>query len=233
MYEELGVLGYMVSIGLTLCVAALGYFYHYQLRTGGGNRLDVTKLFAHNLPDLPPIKLTLAQLLGFDGTRSDGRILVALKGKIYDVSNDLPEFGLDGTLSHVAGRDFTHYLNMIMSLQDSEINYVDRWEAILEKNYTRVGIVIDDLGNPLINTVEIMSGSSSQNAKEIEDGQEDVLEANKITETDSETKILNVLSNKTLNEVLTAETLPSDTVSQKSGIDLNSDSMINKEVSDH
>ncbi|KAI8043605.1 membrane-associated progesterone receptor component 1 [Drosophila gunungcola] len=220
MDEVLGHLGCMVSIVLTLCVAILGYFYayHYHLTSGRGNRTDVTKLFAPNLPDLPPIKLTLSQLLGFDGTRSDGRILVALKGKIYDVSNDLPEFGLDGTLSHVAGRDFTHYLNMIMDLHDTKINYVHRWEAILETNYSRVGILIDELGNPLFQTTNNVGVESSGNAEEVREDQD---EAVKITETNSETKISNGMPKKKLSEVLTAETLPSDTVPQKSFMDPN------------
>ncbi|XP_017115584.1 membrane-associated progesterone receptor component 1 [Drosophila elegans] len=228
MDEVLGHLGCMVSIVLTLCVAVLGYF-HYHLRNGGGNRIDANKLFAPNLPDLPPIKLTLAQLLGFDGTRSDGRILVALKGKIYDVSNDLPEFGLDGTLSHVAGRDFTHYLNMIMNLHDTKINYVHRWEAILETNYSRVGILIDELGNPLFQTTNNVGVESSGNAEEVREDQDDVVEAVKITETNSETKISNGMPKKTLSEVLTAETSSSDTVPQKSFMDANLDSMVIKE----
>jgi len=32
---------------------------------------------------------------------------------------------------------------------------VDRWEAILETNYSRVGIVIDELGIPLSKKVVI------------------------------------------------------------------------------
>ncbi|XP_017050583.1 uncharacterized protein LOC108094494 [Drosophila ficusphila] len=136
MDEELGKLGCAISILLTIVMAALAYLYIYQnqLHSGGASLLDMRKLYAAELPDLPPIKLTLEQLLKFDGTRSDGRILVALKEKIYDVSNDLLEFGLHGTLSHVAGMDFTQYLH------ETEIN---RWEIILQKNYSCVGIVIE------------------------------------------------------------------------------------------
>jgi len=109
MNEELGDFGCMVSIALTFCAAALAYLYvyRYKLRTGGRNQLDLAKLCATDLPYLPPIKLTLDQLLGFDGTRSDGRILVALRGKIYDVSSDFPEFGKNWVLLTLCGMNIS------------------------------------------------------------------------------------------------------------------------------
>ncbi|XP_017012089.2 membrane-associated progesterone receptor component 1 [Drosophila takahashii] len=233
MNEELADLGCMVSIVLTFCAAVLGYLYvyHYQLRTGKRSQLlDVTRLSATDLPDLPPIKLTLDQLLGFDGTRSDGRILVALRGKIYDVSSDFPEFGLNGTLSHVAGRDFTYYLTTIMEMHNSEVNYVDRWEDILETNYSRVGIVIDDLGNPLIET---FGNTDYQNTEIVEEDQKEMVEAESIGATDSATIISNVKLNKTLNgSFLTAESLPSDSIPQKYFEEPNSDLIITAEISD-
>ncbi|XP_039500956.1 membrane-associated progesterone receptor component 1 [Drosophila santomea] len=215
--EELSVLGFTVNIVLTLCAAVLGYLYaYYHQWSDRRNQLTVSKSLAAELPDLPPIKLTLDQLLRFDGTRSDGRILVALKGKIYDVSSDFAEFGLKGTLSHVAGRDFSNYLESIMDAHKSEINYVDRWEAILVTNYSCVGIVIDELGNPLVEKIE------NHIADVVEETQEDFVEP--IT--------ANEKSVKTLNEVLTAETLPSDIKSEKSLEENNSEIRISEEVSE-
>ncbi|XP_017050569.1 membrane-associated progesterone receptor component 1-like [Drosophila ficusphila] len=194
MDEELGKLGCAISILLTIVMAALAYLYIYQnqLHSGGASLLDMRKLYAAELPDLPPIKLTLEQLLKFDGTRCDGRILVALKGKIYDVSNDLLDFGLDGTLSHVAGRDFTQYLKMIMDLHETEINYIDRWEIILQKNYSCVGIVIDELGSPLIKSDEDLGSNNFQNTKEVEEVEEDqmdVVQEAEVSEIPSETVV--------------------------------------------
>ncbi|XP_016963438.1 membrane-associated progesterone receptor component 1 [Drosophila biarmipes] len=234
MHEELDDMGCVVSIVLIFCAAALAYLYvyRYQLRHGGRIQLDLAKLRATDLPDLPPIKLTLDQLLGFDGTRSDGRILVALRGKIYDVSSDFPEFGLNGTLSHVAGRDFTYYLETIMDMHNSEINYVDRWEAILETNYSRVGIVIDELGHPLIEKKSSLSVKDPQNSETVEQDQEGVVRAEEVGATDSDTAVSNVKSKKTLNEVLTAETLPSHTMPLKYFEEPNSDLVITAEMSD-
>nr|XP_016935842.1 membrane-associated progesterone receptor component 2 [Drosophila suzukii] len=236
MNEELSDFGCMVSIALTFCAAALAYLYvyRYKLRTGGRNQLDLAKLCATDLPDLPPIKLTLDQLLGFDGTRSDGRILVALRGKIYDVSSDFPEFGLNGTLSHVAGRDFTYYLETIVDMHNSEINYVDRWEAILETNYSRVGIVIDELGNPLIEKSSNMGVKDlkMQNTEIVDQDKAVMVDAEEIGVTVTDTVVSNVRSKKTLNEVLTAEAFPSDTIPEKHLKEPNSDLIITAEMSD-
>ncbi|EDW45929.1 membrane-associated progesterone receptor component 2 [Drosophila sechellia] len=215
---ELKAFGFTVNIVLTVLASVLVYLYAYWHHwvNKEENELTVSKLLTTKLPDLPPIKLNLDQLLGFDGTRSDGRILVALRGKIYDVSSDFEEFGLTGTLSHVAGRDFTNYLNSIMDMHNSEINYVDRWESILETNYSCVGEVIDEQGNPLMGKLE------NHNADVVEETEEDMMEPINTNEK----------SMKTLNEVLNAETLPSDNKSEKCSEEPNSEIRIHAEISD-
>ncbi|XP_043662087.1 membrane steroid-binding protein 2 [Drosophila teissieri] len=218
--EELSGLSFTVTIVLTICAAALGYLYaYYRQCSSKKNQLTVAKCPATKLPDLPTIKLTLDQLLEFDGTRSDGRILVALKGKIYDVSSDFEEYGPKGTIRHIAGRDFTNYLKWIMDSHTNEVNYVARWEGILVTNYSCVGYVIDELGNPLVPQFE------NHIADVVEETQEDMVEPIKANEK----------SVKTLNEDLTAETLPSDTKSKKKKNQLeetNSEIRISAEVSE-
>lgn len=217
---ELSAFGFTVNIVLAVLASVLVYLYaywHYYVNEER-NELTVSKLLATNLPDLPPIKLNLDQLLGFDGTRSDGRILVALRGKIYDVSSDFEEFGLTGTLSHVAGRDFTNYLKSIMDTHNSEINYVDRWESILETNYSCVGEVIDEQGNPLMGKIE----NHDVDVDVMEKTEEDMIEPIKANEK----------SMKSVNKVLTAETLPSDNKSQKCLEESNSKILIHAQISD-
>lgn len=176
--EALGDYSIVVSVVLTLFVVLLSYAYAYLfgLKSKKDEQGDIKKLFApKELPELPTVKLTLDQLIGFDGTRSDGRILVALKGRIYDVSSDLQEFGLGGTLSHVAGRDFTNYLNHIMRTNQTEMNYVDRWEAILETNYSCVGYVIDEQGNRLVESASVIDECDVEDVGEVPHGSETVV----------------------------------------------------------
>ncbi|XP_020807912.1 membrane steroid-binding protein 2 [Drosophila serrata] len=151
MFEELIDLKTFIICLLILCIPAFGYFYgiydHWTKRKELVSPLIPTPF---QLPELKDIRLTVNELLDYDGTRSDGRILVALKGLIYDVSSDVLEFGVGGTLSHVAGNDFTQYLRRIMNVHHTEINYVERWGEILETNYKRVGFLIDESGNSLV-----------------------------------------------------------------------------------
>lgn len=152
----------LISSVLVLCMTALGYFLVSRYRsTKRKNRVKPLIVVPQKLPELKDIRLTLDELMGYDGTRSDGRILVALKGVIYDVSSDSLEFGLGGTLSHVAGSDFTHYLSRIMEFNDTEIDYVERWKAILETNYTRVGILVDESGISLVETTNLQYPENS------------------------------------------------------------------------
>ncbi|XP_017099711.2 membrane-associated progesterone receptor component 1 [Drosophila bipectinata] len=183
----------VVGVVLTLIVGILSYVcaYVFDFKSKKAEQVDLKKNLApRELPALGTIKLTLDQLLGYDGTRSDGRILVGLKGKIYDVSSDLQEFGLGGTLSHVAGRDFTNYLNHIMRSNQTQTNYVDRWEAILETNYSCVGFIVDERGKPLVEGTKIMDDEDQDAA---------VPETNIVP-----------------NEVLETEPLPAAEVDQKS-----------------
>ncbi|EDV32118.2 uncharacterized protein Dana_GF15666 [Drosophila ananassae] len=197
----------VVSVVLTLFVVLLSYAYAYlfDLKSKKNEQGDIKKLFApKELPELPTVKLTLDLLLGFDGTRSDGRILVALKGKIYDVSSDLQEFGLGGTLSQVAGRGFTNNLNHIMRTNQTEINYVDRWEAILETNYSCVGYLIDEQGNRLIESAKVIDESHVEDVSEEQDASEE--QDTEVVE--SETAVLD----KMLNELLETEPLVQKTL---------------------
>lgn len=133
-----------ITILLTFCVVVLIYIYAYffQLRMCP-KKPDFRR--NSDLPNLPPLKLTVEKLAGFNGTRPDGRILLALKGNIYDVSSNKSEFGVGGILNHVAGKDLTRFLEHIMRIQGSGIDYVSKWKETLETNYHIVGQLVPTL----------------------------------------------------------------------------------------
>lgn len=96
------------------------------------------------LPPLDSVKLTMKELAEYDGSRGDGRILVAFKKIIYDVSSGLEEFGPRGTLACVAGRSLTDYLEKSISPVETRNNFIDRWEMLLNRNYIAVGVLVPD-----------------------------------------------------------------------------------------
>ena len=59
-------------------------------------------------PPMPPMKkqdFTLKQLRPYDGTGDDGRVLVAVNGRVYDVTKGTRFYGPGGPYSGFAGRD--------------------------------------------------------------------------------------------------------------------------------
>lgn len=98
-------------------------------------------------PELPPFpfsRMTANQLLDYDGTRRDGRILIAFKGKIYDVSTGLEEFSPQGVLGCVAGKNFSEYLERTLQPRETIVDYITRWDSLLDKNYPLVGILVEE-----------------------------------------------------------------------------------------
>ncbi|XP_022221500.2 uncharacterized protein LOC111073485 [Drosophila obscura] len=197
-------------IGIVLIFCAIILFY---LGIGYGYKSwsQVNTLYEMPvLPRLHSLALTLGQLKRFNGKRQDGRILVAFKGKIYDVSGE-SEFIVGGSLNFVAGTDFSHYLNTELPLEPMErIEFVERWETLLKTIYSCVGILIDCQGNPLF----IRKNRNWPSNEALEDFMEDqtILDfcndqfQTKSVEADVENSSNNEMTHQLLNDILSAET---------------------------
>lgn len=59
---------------------------------------------------MPKQDFTLEQLKHYDGVQSDGRILFAVLGKVFDVSRSAEFYGPGGPYSVFAGRDASRAL---------------------------------------------------------------------------------------------------------------------------
>ncbi|KAH8396174.1 hypothetical protein KR222_004542, partial [Zaprionus bogoriensis] len=107
------------------------------------------------------VKLTKKQLSEYDGKqRSDGRILIAFKRVIYDVSQGLDEFGPQGSLACVAGGNLSDYLEHAIQPIESRQDFIERWEMLLNKNYMVVGILASE---------NVYTESEQQDDKQVED----------------------------------------------------------------
>lgn len=132
-----------------LALTALGYFALFSKKKPKEEKKteESSKKAAPAPAPLPPldsVKLTMNELAEYDGSRGDGRILVAFKKIIYDVSSGLEEFGPKGTLACVAGRSLTDYLEQSISPIETRNNFIDRWEMLLNKNYIAVGVLVSE-----------------------------------------------------------------------------------------
>lgn len=106
-------------------------------------------------PSLPPMKkrdFTLEELKEFDGkTREDGRILIAVNGKVFDVTKGKMHYGPKGPYSVFAGRDASRGLatfslenandqyDDLSDLQPHEMESVLEWEMQFKEKYDYVG----------------------------------------------------------------------------------------------
>ncbi|KAK3599988.1 hypothetical protein CHS0354_012642 [Potamilus streckersoni] len=107
-------------------------------------------------PELPKMKrqdMTLEQLREYDGKGKDGRILIAVNGKIFDVTLGKRFYGPGGPYGLFAGRDasralatfslsddaFRNEYDDLSDLNSMQMESVSEWEIQLREKYDYVG----------------------------------------------------------------------------------------------
>lgn len=106
---------------------------------------------------------TVAELREYNGTREDGRILVAINFNIYDVSRSKHYYGPDGVYPNYAGRDISRNLinfsvetneceefDDFSDLSISQMNTLREWDQQYREKYLFVGKLLRD-GEPHTN----------------------------------------------------------------------------------
>merc|ERR1712166_1732037 len=95
--------------------------------------------------------MTLTELKKYDGSDSDGRVCVAVLGKIYDVTKGKRFYGPGGPYSGFAGRDASRGLatfsvepvsdqfDDLLDIKSGELDQVKEWELQFSEKYTLVG----------------------------------------------------------------------------------------------
>uniref|UniRef100_A0A0B7A1B0 Cytochrome b5 heme-binding domain-containing protein n=2 Tax=Arion vulgaris TaxID=1028688 RepID=A0A0B7A1B0_9EUPU len=107
-------------------------------------------------PDLPPLKkqdFTLEQLKEYDGKGSDGRVLIAVNGKVFDVTRGKRFYGPGGPYGLFAGHDASRALatfslgedalkneyDDLSDLNSLQMESVREWEMQFQEKYVYVG----------------------------------------------------------------------------------------------
>lgn len=105
------------------------------------------------LPRMKKKDLTLDELRKCDGTGEDGRICIAVNGRIYDVTRGKQFYGPGGPYSNFAGRDASRALALftvsesalksenddLSDLTSAEMSRMREWQIQLEEKYDFVG----------------------------------------------------------------------------------------------
>ncbi|XP_017105385.2 membrane-associated progesterone receptor component 1 [Drosophila bipectinata] len=100
---------------------------------------------------------TVGELREFDGSRHDGRILVAINFNVYDVSNSPHYYGPHGVYPNYAGRDISRNLinfsvesnesadfDDLSDLSIGQMNILREWDQQYSEKYPYVGKLLRD-----------------------------------------------------------------------------------------
>ncbi|KAH8266673.1 hypothetical protein KR018_009529, partial [Drosophila ironensis] len=116
--------------------------------------LDPLQAGQQDPADLAPMRcdFTVAELRRFDGTRTDGRILVAINFSVYDVSRSKHYYGPEGIYPNYGGRDISRNLinfsvesnerkefDDLSDLSLSQMSTLREWDLQYRERYPYVG----------------------------------------------------------------------------------------------
>ncbi|KAK7870479.1 hypothetical protein R5R35_000751 [Gryllus longicercus] len=107
-------------------------------------------------PNLPKLQkdFTLEELKKYNGTQADGRILIAVNGFVYDVTEAKQFYGPGGPYAAFAGRDASRGLatfsvvsnedgyDDLSDLSPTELASLREWELQFQQKYEFVGALL-------------------------------------------------------------------------------------------
>ncbi|CAG0892828.1 unnamed protein product [Darwinula stevensoni] len=153
---QVGILSSLVSeiveSPLNICLLCVCIYLLYKLvgsRLKGDERSS-----ASDSPSLPKMKkrdFTIDELKIFDGKQGDGRILIAVNGKVFDVTRGRKFYGEGGPYSVFGGRDASRGLatfstgevkdgyDDLSDLTTAQMDSVREWEQQFIEKYDLVG----------------------------------------------------------------------------------------------
>ncbi|XP_034473526.1 membrane-associated progesterone receptor component 1 [Drosophila innubila] len=98
---------------------------------------------------------TVKELREYNGTRDDGRILLAVNHKVYDVSTAMHFYGKDGAYPHYAGSDISRNLinihkndrdefDDLNDLTEAQMTALISWDQQYAEKYPLVGHLVPE-----------------------------------------------------------------------------------------
>ncbi|ESP00069.1 hypothetical protein LOTGIDRAFT_178036 [Lottia gigantea] len=147
----MGILTELFSSPLNITLLGVCAFLLYKIVSGRRTPPPVQRE-----PELPPLKkqdFTLEQLREYDGRGKDGRILIAVNGKVFDVTKGKRFYGPGGPYGLFSGRDASRALatfslgeeslrdeyDDLSDLNSMQMDSVREWEMQFTEKYVYIG----------------------------------------------------------------------------------------------
>ncbi|EZA49922.1 hypothetical protein DMN91_012020 [Ooceraea biroi] len=136
---------------------------------------------------LPKLRrdFTIEELTKYDGKGSDGRILVAVNGSVYDVTRGAKFYGPGGPYEAFGGRDASRALarfavdaatdkyDDLSDLNTTEMNSIKEWEEQFKERYDYVGKLLKPGETPTNYSDEEDEGSQQETEAKSENSETD------------------------------------------------------------
>lgn len=143
----------VITSPINICLVALICYFSYRLLKRESITKASTKSLNKTLEKMPNQDFTLENLREYDGIKSNGRILMGVLGRVFDVSNASDFYGPGGPYSVFAGRDASRALatfsvdssqfkdthDDLSDLKPSQMSSVKEWEMQFLEKYPVVG----------------------------------------------------------------------------------------------
>lgn len=140
----------IISSPINICLVALICYFSYKLikkdntldSSAASSKSNKNSKSKKQLEKMPKQDFTLEQLRNYDGVKSEGRILIGVLGKVFDVSIASDFYGPGGPYSVFAGRDASRALatfsvdssqfkdtyDDLSDLRPSQMDSIKEWE---------------------------------------------------------------------------------------------------------
>jgi len=170
----------IISSPINICLVALICYFSYKLMRRDSKKTvnsDDKKI----LEKMPKQDFTLEQLRHYDGVKSEGRVLMGVLGRVFDVSSSSAFYGPGGPYSVFSGRDASRGLatfsveesqlrdtyDDLSDLTSSQLESVKEWEMQFLEKYPVVGKVLKPDEKPTDYTKEQDDNDANSSIEEI------------------------------------------------------------------